>query len=197
MQNQTLSSCLRCALPVQNCLCKQFSCPALPISCHIILHPREVQKANSTGRLLSQLGLCTSSTWHRTHHHTGHILTNTPEPAYLLHPQGEPAEIIELNHKATFIVLDGTWQQTAKMLRQDPCLNSLPRISLSPAKPSMLYLRRNQPTEGLSTLESLATLLECLQHSRHADCLMALFAEFQRRHLAARSQGYYNLCTPI
>lgn len=156
-----------------------------------------MEKASSTGRLLHKLGICRGEVWHRTQHNGLHMFGNTTQPIYLLHPDGEYTQQANPPQQSVFVALDGTWQQANKILRQDEFLAGLPRIRLTPAEPSQLSLRRNQLQGGLSTLESIASLLKNNAASIQAAQLMALFEKFQRHHLMARNQGYYNLCKPV
>jgi DTW domain-containing protein YfiP len=173
------------------------SLPALPINCRVILHAREIQKASSTGRLLKHLNICQGNIWQRTQHTTRQILTDQSKQYFVLHPAGETLNERHIQPHSEFILLDGTWQQCHKMLKQDPFLAALPQVKIPTLQPSQLYLRRNQQVDGLSTLETLISLLECLHHPELSAQLTLLFNEFQRRHSVARNQGYYNLCTPL
>jgi DTW domain-containing protein YfiP len=62
------------------------------------------------------------------------------------------------------IVIDGTWPQAAKMLRENPRLAALPRIALAPARPSGYgALRREPGPEHLSTIEAIALALGAME----------------------------------
>lgn len=197
MEKLTLSSCIHCALPLSLCLCESQCLPDLPISCRIILHDKEIQKASSTGRLLKHLQICPADIWQRRHNPSRQILNHGQKQYYLLHPAGEPLDTQPIQPHSEFILLDGTWQQCHKILKQDPFLAKLPRVKIPVSRPSQLHLRRNQQVDGLSTLETLISLLECLHYPEPSAQLTLLFNEFQRRHAVARNQGYYNLCTPL
>lgn len=197
MEKLTLSSCIHCALPLSLCLCESQCLPDLPINCRLILHDREIQKASSTGRLLKHLHICSADVWQRRRNPAQQILSEGQKQYYLLHPAGEPLGTHPILPNSEFVLLDGTWQQCHKMLKQDPFLAALPRIQIPAPGPSQLYLRRNQQVDGLSTLETLISLLECLHYPELSAQLTLLFNEFQRRHAVARNQGYYNLCTPL
>ena len=73
---------------------------------------------------------------------------------YLLYPSAD-AETISTSH-ATSIkrlwVIDSTWQQANKMLRQTPWLTQLPMLQLADTQ-SEFSLRRNQ--QSLCTMESI------------------------------------------
>lgn len=64
---------------------------------------------------------------------------------------------------STVIVLDGTWSQARKVLKQNPFLHALPRIGLSPALPSNYRIRAEPSVECLSTIEALVHLLGVLE----------------------------------
>jgi hypothetical protein len=63
----------------------------------------------------------------------------------------------------TVILVDGTWSQARKVLNQNPFLKSLPRIGLSPLRPSNYRIRAEPSVECLSTIEALVQLLGALE----------------------------------
>lgn len=152
---------------------------------YLLTHPREISRPSNTGRLLLQaapaLGLDVQRViWHRT----------APEPllqalcaraeAVLLYPgAATDAEAGALpTAYAHFVLLDGTWQESAKMLRQSPYLQQAPRLSLPP-QPSRYQLRANQRPGSLCTLESLAALLLQLNQPAQAAQLQLALQAFQ------------------
>ncbi|MGL4713223.1 MAG: tRNA-uridine aminocarboxypropyltransferase [Shewanella sp.] len=82
------------------------------------------------------------------------------------------------------VILDATWQEARKMLRQSPYLKTAARISLPPLIPgSAFILRRNQQEGGLCTAECIIALWQ--QHGRAAQAtvLASLFTELNHRQL--------------
>jgi len=87
---------------------------------------------------------------------------------YLLFPAVDAEDIQDVFNHTTqsptqpitqLWVIDGTWQEAQKMLRQSPWLKSMPKVQIQatneqPLK-SQFQLRRNQ--QGLCTLEAIAT----------------------------------------
>jgi hypothetical protein len=61
------------------------------------------------------------------------------------------------------VVVDGTWSQARKLLKQNPFLKELPRIGLSPVRPSNYRIRAEPSVECLSTIEALVHLLGALE----------------------------------
>lgn len=74
---------------------------------------------------------------------------------FLLFPAADAIDIDqpELTIEQLWVV-DGTWQEAQKMLRQSPWLNDLPKVKIVDHSASQFVLRRNQ--RGLSTLEAIA-----------------------------------------
>jgi DTW domain-containing protein YfiP len=63
----------------------------------------------------------------------------------------------------TVIVVDGTWHQARKVLKENPFLLDLPRIGLVPERPSNYRIRAEPSAECVSTIEALALLLGQLE----------------------------------
>lgn len=105
--------------------------------------------------------------------------------------QGDTLAISEVDaSRYFFVLLDGTWQQTSKMVRQTPALAHLPRLSLNDARSSIYNLRRNQREVGMSTVEAFASIYDQLGFSDDADNIRGFLSLFLRRFEAQRS-GHY------
>jgi len=89
------------------------------------------------------------------------------------------------------LLIDATWQESQKMMRQSPWLMQLPKLSLQ-ASESHYLLRRNQSESGLCTLESLAHALQALQHRQSSQDLLQFFHIFQDAFLHTRQSGQLN-----
>ena len=117
---------------------------------------------------------------------------NTKSGDYLLFP-AKDAQLIDIEAVAPFEattqnqpaierlwLLDGTWQEANKMLRQSPWLQQLPKVALHLTRINSHYeLRRNQ--KGVCTLESLALTLEALDPSLDTSALWFNFHLLQQR----------------
>jgi DTW domain-containing protein YfiP len=65
---------------------------------------------------------------------------------------------------AVLVVIDGTWLQAEKMLERNPALAALPRLSISPGRPSGYRELRREPAPGhLPTIEAVALALGALE----------------------------------
>lgn len=80
-----------------------------------------------------------------------------------------------------WVLLDATWQEAAKMLRQSPYLQSCYRLGIAPDSPSAYQLRRNQKEGALCTAEVVMQLLQQTGFCKEKEQLMLLFEEFNKR----------------
>ncbi|MEY8248779.1 MAG: tRNA-uridine aminocarboxypropyltransferase [Bermanella sp.] len=182
-----INYCIRCTLPHHLCVCASAPQIILPKKCSLLFHPREIQKRNSSGRLLRMCSDVHATTWHR--------LKNQPLASQfgdycLIYPHSAGADAPPINEEAYagYLWIDSTWQQSQKMLSQSPWLRHLPRKTMQgPA--SGYKLRRNQKEGGLSTLESLAYWLEAEKRPAAAKELLQFFHIFQDAFLKARLAG--------
>ncbi|MCU7975604.1 DTW domain-containing protein [Shewanella sp. SW36] len=80
------------------------------------------------------------------------------------------------------VILDATWQEARKMLRQSPYLKTAARVSLPPLMPeSAFILRRNQQEGGLCTAECIIALWRQCGREEQATLLASLFTELNSR----------------
>lgn len=61
------------------------------------------------------------------------------------------------------VVLDGTWHQAAKLLRENPRLAALPRLAFVPDRPGRYRIRKEPRDECLSTIEAVGVVLSILE----------------------------------
>ncbi|MPY24144.1 DTW domain-containing protein [Shewanella psychropiezotolerans] len=79
----------------------------------------------------------------------------------------------------TLIILDATWQEARKMMRQSPYLKAADKFALTEQADSGFTLRRNQIEGGLCTLECIIGLLELKNHHEEAELLKQALIDFQ------------------
>ncbi|MCS6118938.1 DTW domain-containing protein [Shewanella baltica] len=111
--------------------------------------------------------------------------TNLAEPA-LSNAQAflAPAQstVIAELMPSQVVILDATWQEARKMLRQSPYLKTAARVSLPPLMPeSAFILRRNQQEGGLCTAECIIALWRQCGRAEQATLLASLFTELNSR----------------
>ncbi|WP_263223007.1 tRNA-uridine aminocarboxypropyltransferase [Shewanella sp. SM29] len=112
--------------------------------------------------------------------------TNLAEPALsnaqaLLVP-AQSTVIAAQRMPSQVVILDATWQEARKMLRQSPYLKTAERVSLPPLMPeSAFILRRNQQEGGLCTAECIIALWRQCGRAEQATVLASLFTELNSR----------------
>jgi DTW domain-containing protein YfiP len=167
IETVTRPGCARCLRPLATCYCPHVQ--ALPTRTRVLLlqHPREHRMAIGTARM-AHLSLPNSLLRVATDFSSDPLVTEAlaqPEPPWVLFPGKQALDVRELprDRPVTLIVVDGTWWQARKLLKLNPILAALPRVSFTPSQPSR-YLIRRQPAEFcVSTIEALAQVLEILE----------------------------------
>ncbi|WP_353348339.1 tRNA-uridine aminocarboxypropyltransferase [Oceaniserpentilla sp. 4NH20-0058] len=189
----SLIYCYRCTLPMQDCVCQQAPSIQLPKPCSLLFHPREYSKHSNTGRLVKIATNVQSETWHRLKNHQqsaqfeGFALLYPHEPEFLSDTTNK-TPLKDQHDIKGYLLIDATWQESRKMLRQSPWLAQLPRISLN-APNSKYALRRNQSNLGLSTIETVSHLLFEHNQRNSAKELLNFLQIFQSAYLQAQQAG--------
>jgi DTW domain-containing protein YfiP len=170
--------CLRCRRPRVVCYCAHLTTIETRTRLVFLQHPREARMPVGTARM-AHLALPNSEL------HVGvtfgedarlRSLTAMPGTALLFPGEGAlPPEAVgdELKH---LIVIDGTWAQAKKVLKQNPLLQTLPRIGLTPTKPGNYRIRKEPTPEALATIEAVADVLGSLEGERpRFEAMLAAF----------------------
>jgi DTW domain-containing protein len=86
--------------------------------------------------------------------------------AALLFPGANAADPRDLaKPPGTLVVVDGTWSQARKVVRENPLLQALPRVALRPEKPGNYRIRKEPEAHCVSTIEAVAYVLEHLERA--------------------------------
>ncbi|MFL5262251.1 MAG: tRNA-uridine aminocarboxypropyltransferase [Anaeromyxobacteraceae bacterium] len=161
------ATCLRCLRPTDFCYCELL--PALTSRTKVVLlqHPREARLAICSA-WLTHLALPGSELVRgvrfdadpRVREHVA-----TPGAALLFPGEGAvDARTRADDPPPVLLVIDGTWHQARKVLRQNPVLAALPRVAIAPERASAYGALRREPAEGcLSTAEAVALALGILE----------------------------------
>jgi tRNA-uridine aminocarboxypropyltransferase len=158
--------CLRCRRPRRACWCPHLRPVESATRACILQHVRERKTAIGTARM-AHLSLPNSEL------HLGVSFQDHPRvravaaeagTALLFPGEGaiDPAEL-RGRPPRTVIVVDGTWQQARKVLKENPFLLALPRIGLTPERPSNYRIRAEPSAECVSTIEAVVHLLGALE----------------------------------
>ncbi len=158
--------CLRCRRPRRACWCPHLVPVHSATRACILQHVRERKTAIGTARM-AHLSLPNSEL------HLGVSFLDHPRVRALAAEEGtallfpgegavDPATLRDRPPR-TVIVVDGTWQQARKVLKENPFLLDLPRLGFTPERPSN-YRIRAEPTEAcVSTIEAVVHLLGALE----------------------------------
>lgn len=159
--------CARCQRPQSHCLC-----PHVPVVEHrtrviVLQHPDEARHPMNTARL-AVLGLRHAELWVGEQFPALEGVLAQAGPACLLFPAAENGVLVETepaprDTPSMLLVPDGTWRQARQLIRANPVLHALPRLSLPAGAPSEYRIRRASEPAAVSTIEALVRALECLE----------------------------------
>ena len=92
-------------------------------------------------------------------------LSDPARPAVLLYPGPGAIDVVRDPPRGpvTLVVVDGTWWQAKKVVRENPELAALPRYAFTPPSPSEYRIRREPHEAYVSTIEALAHVLGALE----------------------------------
>jgi DTW domain-containing protein len=183
------------------CICDQVPSLNSDVSLLLLTHSGEWRKPNNTGQLVNaSLVSARVERWQRRQP----LPLSLSKIPVLLFPEMSP-ENSEFPKSSThwldsdcwrdveWVLIDSTWQQAHKMVRQSPELQQLPRVSLPDVPSSEYQLRKNQRQGALSTVETVIHLLKCLKLSGDSRQLQGFFDLFQQRFEAHRSNHQRHL----
>lgn len=174
--------CLHCRRPERVCWCSHVTPIETKTRVVLLQHPRERDVPIGTARM-ANLSLPNSEL------HVGvrwsgskalaDALSDPERPAALLYPGDDAVDVLSEPPKGpiTLIVVDGTWWQTRKVVRENPELAALPRLAFTPDKESEYRIRREPAPSCVSTIEALVHVLGALEGD--ADRFQALLAPFR------------------
>jgi len=161
---QPRAVCTRCRRPESVCYCSHITPLESTTKVVLLQHPRERDVPIGTARMAS-LCLCNAEL-HVGLHWSGsrvlaRALSDPARPAVLLYPGAGARDAVASppTTPVTLIVVDGTWSNTKKVLRENPELAALGRYALSPTSPSEYRIRSEPKTGYVSTIEAIAQVL--------------------------------------
>lgn len=142
--------CSGCRKALNACVCAWLK-PSAALPTHFHVHPHEISRARSTSWLAHRLVLDSCYT----------VEGEGSEPDWTGYALLFPGEGVKPWSEAEFcgvVLVDGTWDECAAMIRHSPQLQALPRIGLQHCYTGG-YLVRRAPWQGaLCTAEALGRL---------------------------------------
>jgi DTW domain-containing protein YfiP len=168
--------CYRCYRPKSSCMCDYITPIQTKTKFVILMHPHEFKKVkNGTGHF-THLSLKNSefyiATRFDTHTRVNAIINDRSNACYVLYPD-EDATVLNENalkqegKNTVIFLIDATWHNAKKLLRDSPNIHNLPKISFTHTKSSDFQIKQQPMELCLSTMESTHCVLELL--TKHKD----------------------------
>jgi DTW domain-containing protein len=177
-------SCAACLRPERACICQCAQQVISDVEVLILQHPSEVLHAKGTARLLhlclANSRIVVGEVFEPTVLQT--LLTAGGKQAVLLYPTADDQHPVQTPAQHTrLLVLDATWQNSRRLLRLNPALQTLPRVAFKhPAPTRYSAIRMAHAPHQLSTIEATAAMLAQLESGLNTQPLMAAFDDFIR-----------------
>lgn len=160
--------CLRCLRPKSVCYCHHLTSIETKTRIVLLQHPRERYVPIGTARMAT---LCLPN----SELHVGieweessvlrKAISDPLRPAVLLYPGEDALDVMQTPPEGpvTLVVVDGTWWQAKKLIKENPCLAALPRYAFTPPTLSDYRIRKEPHPACVSTLEALVHVLGALE----------------------------------
>ena len=184
--------CERCLRPTSHCLCAHI--PSLPNRTRVLIlqHPDESRHALPTARLAA-LGLRNAELW------VGEVFPHLVETvagverAVLLFPATGDVPVAEVSRTGPdlLIVPDATWRKARGLVRANPVLETLPRLSLAQGEPSAYRVRKAADPQAVSTIEAIARALQMLEPEADFYALLEPLHVMVERQIAAMGEDTF------
>lgn len=187
--------CSRCQRPLSHCLCPHIPRLASRSQVLVLQHPDESKHPLNTARL-AVLGLQRAELWVGEHFPALVSRLAEADAAALLFPaQADRPELDQPTWAAAqqglLLVPDGTWRNVRALLRANPCLDTLPRLSLPADGPSDYRIRRSREPHAVSTIEAITRALSRLEPERDFQALLAPFHVMVEQQIQAIGPELY------
>lgn len=192
---QARSRCPRCQRPASHCLCAHI--PELPSRTRVLVlqHPDEARHPLNTARL-AVLGLQKAELW------VGETFSQlegrlaSVQSAFLLFPARDedeaPAAVAwDAGDERLLIVPDGTWRKARRIVRANPLLDTLPRLSLPAGEPSGYKVRRASEPAAVSTIEAIVRALTLLEPEGDFQPLLRPFQVMVEQQILAMGEEVF------
>lgn len=163
--------CYRCFRPTSSCMCKYIKPIKTKTKFVVLMHTHEFKKIkNGTGHF-TYLSLKNSElyvdTSFQNHKAVNALLNDKDNNCYVLYP-GEESIVLNQNplpvkkKQNVVFLIDSTWHNAKKLLRDSPNIHALPKVSFEHTKNSGFKIKEQPMDLCLSTIESTHCVLELL-----------------------------------
>lgn len=168
--------------PEAHCICDLLPTVTTTTQVVVIQHPNERTHPFGTAKILGlALPNATVHTVYGGLSQSLHLPLEVPADSALLYPHPDAIEVEDIplaERPSTLVVLDGTWSHSRRLYHENPWLQDLRHVRITPATPSNYRIRKEPRPECLSTLEATVCALRAFEsQDTHAglDALLRAF----------------------
>ena len=205
----TVKRCAACLLAETYCVCQYLrACPIdLNFDLVLLMHRDEILKPTNTGRLLAEAfpNNCFAFEWSRLEpdQELIRILESPTRQCAIIYPAKQMRESLcvssldlsahsnvtgsQTKKRPTFLLLDGTWRQAARMFNHSQWLKRVPLVTLPEPEKGSYTVRKSNDSARLSTAEAVVLLLQYCKQVKSAEHLSHIFTVFNRHCSATRA----------
>lgn len=173
--------CDSCRMYQPLCICDKIEKIDLKTKLSVIIPNLEFFKSSNTGSLVD-VALKNSEIFIKGRKDSPLNADNIVKKDYnnfILYPGGLPLTkdfVNSLDKPINLIVPDGTWRSAPKIIKQEPKLYTLKRVTLSQPKKSRYKVRKSPVLERISTFEAIIYALDVIEDNQElTEELMNLF----------------------
>lgn len=157
-------------------------------------HPDEARHPLNTARL-AVLGLQHADLMVGLHFEELKDIVAAAVQPLLLFPASKentgPDEPGAAMRSSLLIVPDGTWRKARQIVRANPVLDALPRLSLPAGQPSEYRIRKATEPAALATIEAIVRALETLEPQQDFQPLLRPFRVMVEQQIQAMGEDVY------
>ncbi len=185
-------TCRRCLRPADFCFCARLPPAASRTRVVLLQHPREARLAICsawTTRIALENAELHRGVRFGDHPRVREVVASPGAALLFPGPDTTPAAALAGAPPPLLVVVDATWHQAERMLRDNPSIAALPRVSVESPDPSGYGELRREPAPGhLPTIEAVALALGALERdaARFAPMIEAFRATVERQLACSR-----------
>lgn len=184
--------CARCQRPMSHCLCACIPAVSHRTRVVVLQHPDEAKHPLNTARL-AVLGLERAELLVGVDFPQLDGMIASAGQAWLLFPaedetRSRPLTAYRGGDASLLIVPDGTWRKARQVVRANPVLGTLPRLSLPIGEPSAYRIRKAREPAAVSTIEAIVRTLSILEPWQDFQPLLKPFSVLVEQQVQAMAQ---------
>lgn len=186
--------CGRCQRPLSHCVCAHIPSVSHRSKVLVLQHPDEARHPLNTARL-AVLGLQHAELWVGERFPQLEAALASQPGAWLLFPEADGSatrlDAVGQETPSMLIVPDGTWRKARQIIRANPILASLPRLSLPPGAPSEYRVRKAPEPAAVATIEAIVRALEHIEPQQDFQPLLRPFRVLIEQQIKAMGDEVY------